>query len=638
MKKFQLFLLSLTILMVPQLAVANGGIDDFNQKKYDSAFRKLLPNADAGQPAAMFYLGRIFIEGLGSAPKDTSKGQSYISRSADKNYEPALKFLAQNAERSGNLKSALGYYERLRSNGDISTVEKIAEINEHLYNKDRELTASYCTSLDNAKTLNKKYNELRYVNCIMDGKIPGKTLPDGYALLKALADKGNDTAAVQLAPYMLTARNDKNWDPAYVDALFFKNIDNSKILEQLKNSISKSDLNFEICRFSIPGSTFQQQNYRASICRLAAVKGDTKAAQFVAERHLIGYDGFPQDIKKANFFIESLDAGATKIELKLYAFQLAKNFSEHLNLLIANTNIDLGKMNEALDFQIMHMVSKANLNELTAPSEIAPKAKLINEFGDCKLKTELSNFLDKYFLKDATIEEEYRLAVDKFKPDTNCAGQVVERPRRGGVVPRATPPASTRIDNQTAQLLTTAPPKPAIATAPSLQTNNAEQPVKIEFPMLLDLCDKKEIKSCLAAVDLISNREALKEVSDEGSRIKIMLDLLDKAASFGSLDAKYRIYDLLSPIRFPINFGYQKLQDLLLEFEKIKTDSATIRLIHDSVLSFNPISNILQTLAGRMRDNCTQAKILIIKPSVSVVEKMYLNAVLNSINCKSPNQ
>jgi TPR repeat protein len=640
MKDLRIWLLPLIISLTPIASIASAGINDFNQKKYDSAFRKLLPDAEAGQPAAMFYLGRIFVEGLGSAPRDNSRGLFYIAKSAEKNYEPALRFLAQAAERSGNLKTALNHYERLRSNGDISVVERIAEINERLFSKERELTSSYCTSLDNSRTLNKTYNEIRYVNCILEGKIAGKTFADGYAQLKLLADKGNDVAVVQLAPYMLASRNDKNWDPVYIDGLFFKNIDKVKLLEQLRNSIAKADLTFETCRFTIAGSTAQQQNYRVSICRLAAIKGDVRAMQFAAERHLVGYDGFSQDLEKANFFIDAMDAGVARTELKLFALQLSKNVNEHFKFLASNTNIDIGKINEALDFQLGHIVSKANQNELTPPSEITPKAKLINEFGDCKLKNELNNFLDKFYLKDAGLESEYKAAIEKIKPDINCGDLAVERPRRGGAAARvSTAVPAVQANSQTGVQPSARPNSVQGTPEPAPLVNvTAPQNSKPEFPKLLELCDKKDAQSCVAAAELVIAKEALKEVADEGTRNKIAYDLVDKGVLLGSDEAKYKMYDLLNPIRFPSPSEFQKYRELLKDFERLKTDSAIIRLTHDFALSYDPIKSLLQAFGGGIREKCTQAILLNAKSTISAVEKVYLRAILTSVNCKVAGQ
>lgn len=630
------------ILIVPLFAFANNGVDDFNQRKYDSAYRKLLPDAEAGQAAAMYYLGRILSEGLGSSLKDSVKGHSLISKSADKNFEPALKYLAQNAERTGNLKIALNYYERIRNNGDISVIEKIADLNEQLFNKERELTVSYCTSLDNAKTLNKSINELRYVNCIIDGKIQGKNQNEGFALLKSLAEKGNDLASLQLAPYLITSRTDKNWDPVYVDNLFFKNIENSKYIDQLRSLVLKADTNFELCRFTVIGSNFQQQNYRASLCRLAAIKGDTRAALFVAERHLAGYDGFLQDIKKATYFIDLIESGNSKIELKLYSLQLAKNHDEHFKMLSTNTAIDSGKLNEALDFQISILLDRAQRNDYSAPSELAVRAKLISEFGDCKVKKDFSNFLEKSYLKNSNVSllEEDIAIIEKIRPINECTEPVIERPKRGVQPLRAVSAPSTATVTQTSRatdersrvvqpLSQTAPPIAAVVSSASVQ-------VKPDFGKLVDLCDKKDSQACLSAAELVSSKEALKEISDEGSRNKIALDLLDKASTLGNAEGKYRIYDLLHPIKFPSQIEHQKYKEVLLEFEKLKTDSAAIRLIHDSVLTFNPIASIFNTIGGRMKENCTQATVFSVKPNITAIEKLYLASVLNSVNCKAP--
>jgi TPR repeat protein len=626
---------------------ADSGVEEFNQKKYDSAFRKLLPEAESGQPAAMFYFGRIILEGLGSATKDVAKGQFYIQKSADKNYEPAIRFLALNSEKSGNLKLALSYYERLQKNGDLTVVERMAELNEQLYNKERDLTISYCTSLENAKILNKNINEYRYANCLLEEKIQGKTRDEGFALLKVLADKGQELAIAQIVPYMLRSRNDKYWNPIYIDELFFKNLNNIKLIENIKIATAKSDINFETCRFTVPGTTYPQQNYRASICRLSAIKGDQKAVQFVAERHLLGFDGFVQDLKKSNYFINIIDNVTIKTELKLYQLQLEKNYSEHYNLLSTNTNIDIGKMNEGLDFQLSNVILKASKNELTMPTELAKYATLINEYGDCKIRIELSNLIVKYYDNNQSLIDEDRAILNKIKPNTDCSNLIVARPRRDIFTPisssvpvpiptttTTTTPAPTKIESKVPLTNIT----PILSPNSSVIKSNEVNPSKSlnsDFSTLLDQCDKKEYNSCLQAADLVSNKIALKEITDDDSRTKIIIEILDKAANLGSIDAKYRIYDVLSPIRLPSATQYQRYKELLADFESLKTDSANIRIIHDSLLSFNPIGTLFQTIGGKTKELCLQAILLNSKINISSVEKKYLDSVITSVHCKA---
>jgi TPR repeat protein len=613
---------------------AQSGIDEFNQKKYDSAFRALLPSADSGQPAAMFYLGRIYFEGLGSAPKDSSKGLSYITKSAEKNYEPAIKFLAQNSERSGNLKQALNYYERLKSNGDVSNIEKIAELNEKLFNKDRELTKEYCNSLEASKIINKAYNETRYATCTIEGKINGKDLNDGIGFLRSLSDKGNESATLQLIPYLLSSRSNKLWDPAYVDSFIFKNINNPKIVEQAKLALNQSDLNFELCRFTPPGSNFQTQNYRASICRLSALKGDQKAVYFVSEKHLYGTDLFIQDAVKATFFIDLLENNLNKTELKLYALQLSGRSSDHFEFLSKNTNINPIKLNQALAYQIQKLNSETSPSSagLPPPSSLTLKASLINEFGDCKSKSEFNKFLDTYYIKNkknVALEEEDKALITKFMPSADCQKS------------SETSASTTGSDNTQSNIK----PVNAPLVEPSISISSSAQPkaltsspsntniVSSSFSSLISGCDGNNVDACLEASDQVIKKKSLAEITDDSGRRRVALDLLEKAIKLGSIEAKYRTYDYMNQSFILLPDELVRNNKLLAEFKTLGTDSATIRILHDSVTSSNPISGLFNTLGGKFRELCAQAIYFSNKTGLSEVERRYIEDMKKAPNC-----
>jgi TPR repeat protein len=626
-----------TIILFSSHAVfANSAVDDFNQKKYDSAFRAFLPAADSGQPAAMFYLGRIYFEGLGSAPKDTSKGISYITRSAEKNFEPAIKFLAQNSERNGNLKQALNYYERLKSNGDVSNIEKIAELNEKLFSKDRELTKDYCNSLEASKIINKAYNETRYATCAIEGKLNGKDLNDGIGFLRSLSEKGNDSATLQLIPYLLSSRSNKLWDPAYVDSFIFKNINNPKIVEQAKLALNQSDLNFELCRFTPPGSNFQTQNYRASICRLSALKGDQKAIYFVSEKHLYGTDLFVQDTIKANFFIDILENASNKIELKLYALQLSGRANDHFEFLSKNTNINPIKLNQALVYQIQKLNSETSPSSagLQPPSSLTLKASLINEYGDCKSKLEFHKFLDTYYIKNikkVALEEEDKALIVKFMPSTDCQKNSETSASSTGSdnTQSNSKPINAPLVEPSTNITSSAQPK-ALSSNPSI-TNIASS----NFSSLISGCDSNNIDACLEASDQVIKKKALVEITDDSGRKKVAFDLLDKAIKLGSIEAKYRSYDYLNQSFILLPEELVRSSKLIDEFKALGTDSANIRIIHDSVTSSNPISGIFNALGGKFKELCAQAIYYSNKTGLSAVERKYIEDMKKAPNCNN---
>jgi TPR repeat protein len=654
-------------------ALADSGVNEFNQKKYDSAFRILLPQADSGNASALFYLGRIYFEGLGSAPKDSNKGLSLISSSASKNFEPAIRFLAKHNEKNGNLKLALTYYEKLKANGDVSVIENISDLNEKLFNKDRELTRDYCNSLESAKVLNKQFNEVRYANCIIESKITGKTLSDGIIFLRTLADKGNESASIQLIPYLTNNRSDKLWDPIFVDGFILKNITNTSVLDKAKFAISKSEINFELCRFTPPGSNAQTQNLRSAICRLSAFKGDQKAISFVAERHLFGTDFFVFDIVIANFYIDLLDSSSVKNELKLYSLQLAGNADIHYDFLVKNVNINTSKFNEGLLFQIKNLNDRASNNEITSPSVLIKNASIFNQYGDCKSRLAFNKFIDKFYLtnsKNIYIEDDEKKSLSTVIKLDDCIKTTASSSQIASTLnstSTSTPSASAVAD---ASFLTNKPLLPSSTAQPSTAQPSTAQPSTAQpstaqpstaqpstaqpstaqpstaqpsiptfndpknFSVYLSNCDKQIVESCVIAASLILDNLVLKEISSSSERREIAFDLLDKAIKNGNLEAKFILYDNLTKIKLKTPDHFYRLKILVSDFASISLDSAKLRVAHDTVVTPNPIAGLVNTLAGKTKEFCNQAILFSVKSDFSNVEKLYISEILNSNLCK----
>ena len=90
----------------------------------DAQFRELYPKAVAGEPNAMFSLGKIYLEGTSSAGKDTTKGLNYIQKASAAGNLTAMKYLVDSYERSGS-GSALELCQRLQKMGDKYCANKM---------------------------------------------------------------------------------------------------------------------------------------------------------------------------------------------------------------------------------------------------------------------------------------------------------------------------------------------------------------------------------------------------------------------------------------------------------------------------------------------------------------------------------
>jgi len=624
MKFYTLFLA--TILSSTCLA---GGVDDFNQKRYDAAFRALLPEAESGQAASMFFLGRIYFEGLGTAPRDTGKGISLISRSADKGYEPAIKFLANHYEKTGNIQSALSQYEKLKEKGDLSAVESIARLSEQSFSKDKKITPQYCSSLESLKILGKNFNEINYIACIVDGKIQGKTLRDGVGLLKQLADKPADPATIQLIPYLISKRNDPSWDPVLADVLIFKLYSsNSRLIEQLKNSVANSDINFELCRFTPLSSNIAEIKSRVAICRISALKGDQNALSYVLDRQLSGGDGFQIELDKASILIGLMQPSSQRNELSLKYYQLTNDVFSHLNLIKQEASkLDPVKLNDAMVFQFNNLIANSKRN-IIRPSEFDSIFKVYIDYASCDLKGNLVKFIDSSYINQngLILLEDEKLKISAVKSLLACqslqqATPAVVAPPNAQVFLPLNPPSS----------LQTAPINNSQVVSTPIILNQA---VSGDFSKLVENCDLKDSQSCVSAAKMIIDGAAMAQIKNESQRKNLAVGLLDKGSVLGNVDAKYALFDLLESFKLQTPAEMAKSAELLAYFESNKNDSASLRIAYTNINSYDPLKIIFGTLDGRLTEYCNQARLISVKQNLNASDRILVNKILSSPLCK----
>ncbi len=84
--------LCLILLLLAVAAPARAGFEEgeqaFKRRDYRTAMTELAPLADAGDARAQYYLGAMFVSGLG-APRDDARAAGYLARSAGQNHPQA---------------------------------------------------------------------------------------------------------------------------------------------------------------------------------------------------------------------------------------------------------------------------------------------------------------------------------------------------------------------------------------------------------------------------------------------------------------------------------------------------------------------------------------------------------------------
>lgn len=171
-------------------AVAADAMSAFARKDYNEAYRIWYANPDS--PEAQYGMGRIVLEGLGAAPKNPEKGLNLITKSASKGYRPAIQYMAELNERSGNLPQALKFYDSLSNKQDIFLEQKILSILLRLYKPDPTSSKKYCEQLVRVQNLGSASKDIDMALCSWRGYDSSKTKEEAASIISQSAADANE--------------------------------------------------------------------------------------------------------------------------------------------------------------------------------------------------------------------------------------------------------------------------------------------------------------------------------------------------------------------------------------------------------------------------------------------------------------
>jgi len=326
-------------------------ISGFAQDKpnADAQFRELYPKAVAGEPAAMFSLGKIYLEGTSSAGKDSSKGSDYIQRASSAGNVSATKYLIDVYERSGSEK-ALELCQKLQKSGDKYCDKKIEALVERSIPK--------TVSPSNCKKLGDLYNsgnqgpviKSELTTCVLQGL--STVISPSEAMNNLRVQAADDPKAFQRLMGFMLKVGTPDWDPLFVEehlpklGLHFKD-------KEVKDLFAKNDITFDGCR-RMDRLRRENLRQRPSVCRMAALSGDEDAALYVGDAYLFGRDYFPEDPGEATTYIKEAShsknpaTSAEAFALLLNLYQKQGKFYEHFA--IVKQEIKANSMNKRAAF------------------------------------------------------------------------------------------------------------------------------------------------------------------------------------------------------------------------------------------------------------------------------------------------
>jgi len=178
------FLTVLASVFVHNPASADG-MAAFARRDYNEAYRVWSRNPDTAE--ASYGIGRIVLEGLGSAPRNPEKGLSLIQRAASASYRPALTYLADYYERTGNSQQAIKFLDRLSDNKDLALEQRILLLLAKVVKGEPATSAKFCETNLNISKLGGQVKQIDTALCAMNGHPSVQTKDDAIGLLATMA-------------------------------------------------------------------------------------------------------------------------------------------------------------------------------------------------------------------------------------------------------------------------------------------------------------------------------------------------------------------------------------------------------------------------------------------------------------------
>ena len=316
MFKKYLFII-LFIFLYPNLLSASEVSKLFKEGSYDTAFRVGYADALSGDPESSFIIGKILIDGKGSAKENINKGIEFIDSAAKLKYLKAVIFLAKNyddGDYTAESKSkALAYYEQCEKlRGPSKCSQRVTAL---------RIASSGEISKKSCIRYNKKNKKHFYkiAQCIAREYLDGNA--SSYYLMAF--DNGNSGAFLLASQRMLKVKN-IDLMPLVTRIPNFKNKANKSQQKKFIKQIKRFGYDGSFCGTSkiksskknIFAKPKKNISSNSAACALAAEAGDVNALPVAYEWWKNGLEGFPR--------------------AKNYADGLMKNFEENEEVDIAS--------------------------------------------------------------------------------------------------------------------------------------------------------------------------------------------------------------------------------------------------------------------------------------------------------------
>ena len=242
--KVKIVVLTILFTILSSNIVFANALDEFNEKKYNSAFRSAFTAVASGDSEAAYVLGKLYMLGLGDIKKSPAKAIKYLNIAINNKYSPAAVFLATEYQKGKNLKRNYAEARRLyikAQDGGANYSKNIALLSQKM--SDDDLTINSCKDAKKAAEKNARTFYLYYTRCMLREVGVKKNIPLILKYVEKVKYKTQEEEILSLAKILSEGPKELR-NPADAYMLIEQYINNKepnesllKELETLRNNI-----------------------------------------------------------------------------------------------------------------------------------------------------------------------------------------------------------------------------------------------------------------------------------------------------------------------------------------------------------------------------------------------------------------
>ncbi len=279
------------------------GISAYNSKNYNKSFRFLYALSRNGEPTAMYYIGRMLIDGGQAITPNIPRGHSFIKKAAKKNYRRAIYYLIDNYSRENSklgkdIPRAIQYSDQLCRQKDDRACAKKAKL---LFSQPNRIARE--NGCQDFKLLYDDRGEesaaYPVARCIIEKVIKGsKTEVQKLLRIAIKRDKKNEEAVSAL----LNFYNDNIEEIEFAVSAFeiateaLKRPGLKPKIQKLAKALTQQKLNDKHCKAATRQLRFPLLK---TVCVSAIKNGGRSSYGVLADHYFNAKKGFPLDKKLA---------------------------------------------------------------------------------------------------------------------------------------------------------------------------------------------------------------------------------------------------------------------------------------------------------------------------------------------------